>query len=97
MTTAEPPYPLVTPVTKATMAGKPAYTVLNTVLLPSGCCAPFEPPPAAPLPGQRTDEGRRPPNPRTGARMAELRTSVVAARLTRAERADRPAKAEAGR
>ncbi len=41
----------------------------------------------APLPGQRADGGPCPPNPRAGACMAERRTSVIAARVTRAEHA----------
>ena len=48
---------------------------------------PSNPPPTAPLPGQDADGGRRPPNPRAGTLMAERRTVVVAARVTRAERA----------
>ena len=51
---------------------------------------PSNPPPSAPLLGQSADGGRP---PRTSALLAELRTVVVAARVTRAERADWPAKA----
>ena len=47
---------------------------------------PSNPRPTAQLPGQRADGGR-PPNPRAGALMAERRTVVVAARVTRAEHA----------
>ena len=48
---------------------------------------PSNPPPPPPLPGQRADGERRPPNPRTGALMAERRTVMVAARVTAAEHA----------
>ena len=47
------------------------------------------------LPEHRADEGRRHRNPRAGALIAKPHTAVVAARLTRAERADWLA-AEAG-
>ena len=57
---------------------------------------PANPRPTAPLPGQHADGGRCPPNPRAGALMAEQRTVMVAARVTRAGHADWPAKAEAG-
>ena len=43
-----------------------------------------------------TDGGHRPPNPLADAHMAERNTIVATARVTRAERADWPAKAEAG-
>ena len=48
---------------------------------------PSNPRPSAPLLEQRADGGRRPPNPRDGARKAERRTVMVAARVTRAEHA----------
>ncbi len=55
--------------------------------LARGCCAPLRTPgPLAPLPEQRTDGGAA-PDPRTGARLAQRRTVVVAAHLTLADQA----------
>ena len=70
--------------------------MLNTVLWRGDAAPPFEPPAFRAAAGQQADGGRRPPNPRAGARMAERRTIMVVARITRAERADWPAKTEAG-
>ena len=101
MTTETPSCSLLTPVTKSTTAGKPAYTVLNTVLWRRVLRPPSNPPHSTPLPQQRADggrrPGRRPPNPRAGALVAEPRPVVVAARVTRAERAAASAAAEAVR
>ena len=63
MTTAEPPYPLVTPVTKATMAGKPAYTVLNTVLCRVDAAPPSNPRPPRRYRGSARTRGAAPRTP----------------------------------
>ena len=56
---------------------------------------PSNPRRAAPLPGQRADGGRRPPNPRTGALMPERRSVEIHVRVSPAERAAWRAKAAA--
>ena len=58
---------------------------------------PSNPRPTAPLPEQRADRGRRPPDPLTGAPMAERRSVQIHLRVSPADRAAWRAKAaEAG-
>ena len=86
VTTAAPPCALLTPVTWATMAGKPAYPMCTHWSWRGDAAPPFGPPAsraAARAPGGRGP----PPDPRTGALTAQRRTVVVAARLTRADQA----------
>ncbi len=61
--------------------------MLNTVLWRGGAALPFEPLPLAPLPEHRTVGGGSPRTPRTGARLAQRRTAVVAAHVTPANQA----------
>ena len=73
------------------MAGASRPNV-RTLGLARGGCAPFEPPAFCAAARAAGGRGASPEPP-----MAERRTVVVAARVARAERADRFAKAEAGR
>ncbi len=72
----------------ATRVGQPADPVLNTGGWQGGPRPPSNPLRVAPLAEQRTRAGARPPNPASGALMAdEHRTVMVAARVTPAEHA----------
>ena len=70
--------------------------MLNTVVWRGDAAPPFEPPATRAAAGQRTDGGRRPRTPAPVRSWLSPAPVVVAARVTRAERADWPAKAEAG-
>ena len=98
VTTAAPPCPLVTVVTKATTAGKsaragrplerrPAYTVLNTVVWRGGRRPPSEPPASRAAAGATGGRGRRPQTPAAVRSPAQRRTVVVSARVLRADQA----------
>ncbi len=60
---------------------------MSTLELARGAALPFEPLPLAPLPEHRTDGGGSPRTPRTGARLAQRRTAVVATHVTPANQA----------
>jgi len=60
---------------------------VSTLELARGAALPFEPLPLAPLPEHRTDGGGSPRTPRTGARLAQRRTAVVASHVTLADHA----------
>ena len=87
MTTPAPPCALVTAVTKATTAGKPAYPVCTHWSWRGGRCPPSEPPASRAAAGAPGGPGAPPPDPRTDALLAERRTVVVAARIARADQA----------
>ena len=79
------------PVTAAGSRAKargPAYPVCPHWDWRGNAAPPFEPPASRAAAGSNGRTGAPPPNPRTGALLAQRRTVVVPARLTRAERAD---------
>ena len=63
MTTTAPPCALVTPSPRSTLAGRPAYPLLNTVIWRGEAAPPFGPPRLAPLREQQTNGGAAPGPP----------------------------------
>ena len=97
MTTATPPRALLTPSSGPRWRERaPApgghlllgqHTQCETLGSGEGSCAPLRTPASRAAAGAPDARGRQPPNPRTGARLAQRRTAVVATHVTLANQA----------
>ena len=97
MTTAAPPRALLTPSPgprRRERAPAPGghlllgqHTQCETLGSGEGSCAPLRTPGSRAAAGAPDARGRQPPNPRTGARLAQRRTAVVATHVTLANQA----------